>query len=492
MLDYEPVRIGGMGVGVTNPVTAQHAAQCISPFTGTGHEGTVSLTGCWLEMIRRLQLGDPDGQIRRALSHFPSKRIREWILAKYYIPEGEIQPVSADHSQLFAGAQVLSYPLRRETCELMMAGSYVYVWLAKEGHRDVPIAINLLEKMQLTILHCLFGAMLAGLNGRDTVMMGAGIPIQVAAALNRLADGKEASYRITIDGADPHDVYAVHLDPHDCGLDELPPLQRPRWVPIISLDTLAKALAKRSEGGIEGIDGYYIENPRRGPGGHVPSPRGGVGADGVVRFSERDEAKLDEVLKEGKPVWLAGNEARPTALAEALDRGAAGIGIGSIVALSEASGILHALKEGMIRAFLDGTLKVRYDAHASPSGYPFAVVEFPGTVLDPATLKREAVCDIGALATPYLIPGSKKVGMRCTAAPAAYVRTGGLLEDTIGKLCLCNGLLAAVGFGQVRYVNGMIQVELPLLTLGFYLDFLYVLGRNGVYTLQAAYTHMGA
>jgi len=55
------------------------------------------------------------------------------------------------------------------------------------------------------------------------------------------------------------------------------------------------------------------------------------------------------------------------------------------------------------------------------------------------------------------------VGYRCPSEPvAAYVRKGRPREETEGRLCLCNGLLASVGLGQVR--GGV--VEAPLVTMG--------------------------
>jgi hypothetical protein len=43
------------------------------------------------------------------------------------------------------------------------------------------------------------------------------------------------------------------------------------------------------------------------------------------------------------------------------------------------------------------------------------------------------------------------------------VQKGGALEDTVGRRCLCNTLLANIGMGQLR-ADG--RVERPLLTSG--------------------------
>ena len=44
-----------------------------------------------------------------------------------------------------------------------------------------------------------------------------------------------------------------------------------------------------------------------------------------------------------------------------------------------------------------------------------------------------------------------RLGYRCPAEPAEdYVRKGGRVEDTAGRKCVCNGLVATVGLGQWR------------------------------------------
>jgi hypothetical protein len=57
---------------------------------------------------------------------------------------------------------------------------------------------------------------------------------------------------------------------------------------------------------------------------------------------------------------------------------------------------------------------------------------------------------MGYLREAYLKPDGT-VGHRCAGEPVEqYVAKGGLREDTVGRACLCNSLLAAAGFGQVR------------------------------------------
>jgi NAD(P)H-dependent flavin oxidoreductase YrpB (nitropropane dioxygenase family) len=104
---------------------------------------------------------------------------------------------------------------------------------------------------------------------------------------------------------------------------------------------------------------------------------------------------------------------------------------------------------------------VRTDPSASPTGYPFKVVTWPD---DPSGgVVRERVCDLGYLRVPYATPEGK-IGYRCAAEPVeAYVEKGGHREDTEGRRCLCNSLMATIGLGQVRPDGA---VEPPLVTSG--------------------------
>ena len=45
---------------------------------------------------------------------------------------------------------------------------------------------------------------------------------------------------------------------------------------------------------------------------------------------------------------------------------------------------------------------------------------------------------------------------------AAYVRKGGNEADVVGRKCVCNGLMATIGIGQLQKGG----IEAPLLTAG--------------------------
>ena len=103
---------------------------------------------------------------------------------------------------------------------------------------------------------------------------------------------------------------------------------------------------------------------------------------------------------------------------------------------------------------------MRTDPRASPTGYPFKVVEIAGSPRQDDT--RERVCDLGYLRRAYRMPNGK-LGYRCAAEPVeAYVEKGGDVADTVGRRCLCNGLTANIGQAQHRAIGD----ELPLVTSG--------------------------
>src|SRR5580693_9118664 len=73
---------GGMGAGVSDWRLARAVSQ-------TGQLGVVSGTALATILARRLQTGDPDGQMRRALAEFPVPAVAAKVLADYFIPGGK-------------------------------------------------------------------------------------------------------------------------------------------------------------------------------------------------------------------------------------------------------------------------------------------------------------------------------------------------------------------------------------------------------------------
>jgi NAD(P)H-dependent flavin oxidoreductase YrpB (nitropropane dioxygenase family) len=304
------------------------------------------------------------------------------------------------------------------------------------------------------------GAMVAGV---DYVLMGAGIPREIPQLLTDFAAGRPGT--LTIDVTDATRTHTSTIDPVEVLGAHLPVLPRPQFLAIISLHSLAGYLHRD-----ESIrpDGFVVEGPTAG--GHSAPPRGKLTLDddGQPVYSQRDLADLAAMAKLGLPFWLAGAYGTPERVAEAREAGAAGVQVGTIFALCDESGITAELRGQLLMDLAAGTLVVRNDPAASPTGFPFKVASLPGTLSEPAEYAaRPRLCDLSYLREPFeRVDGS--VGYRCAAEPVdAYVRKGGSLEATLGRKCLCNALMADVGMGQTRRDG---YEEAPAVTLGQDLD----------------------
>jgi hypothetical protein len=76
--------------------------------------------------------------------------------------------------------------------------------------------------------------------------------------------------------------------------------------------------------------------------------------------------------------------------------------------------------------------------------------------------------------------GKRKLFQRCAAGPiVGYTHKGGLERYTEERRCLCNGLLACVGLGQIRELQGEHLEEPAIVTLGNHLDGIRRLSRQG-------------
>lgn len=424
---------GGMGVAVSNWRLAR-AVSC------AGQLGVVSGTGIDTVLIRRLQDGDLGGHMRRAIAHFPIAGVGDEVLHRYYLPKGRAP--GKPYRLLPMYKQVVTPARDRVT----ILANFVEVFLAKEGH-DGVVGINLLAKIQMPTLPSLYGAMLAGV---DYVIMGAGIPREIPGVLDALAEHKPTSIKFEVLGGE-----GAHLafDPADHWPTPLHPLRRPLFLPVISAATLAATLAKKANGR---VDGFVVEGPTAG--GHNAPPRGEprLNERGEPIYGERDIVDLAKMRELGLPFWLAGGVGSPAGLELALAEGAAGIQVGTLFAFSEESGIAAEIKRRLFAAVSTGTASVLTDPRASPTGYPFKVVELP--VQGPPREERTRVCDLGYLRVAVKTPEGR-VAYRCPAEPVeAYLGKGGDLADTVGRRCLCNGLMSDVGLGQLR--EGGIEPEL--------------------------------
>jgi NAD(P)H-dependent flavin oxidoreductase YrpB (nitropropane dioxygenase family) len=435
-----------MGIAVSSWQLAREVALA-------GQMGVLSGTALDGVLARILQDGDPGGHRRRALAAFPSPEIAQRILDTYFIDGGR----AAD--QAYRPHPTLTISPSRDAIELSLAGNFTEVWLAKEGHGGV-VGINFLEKIQTATLSAGLGAMLAGV---DYVIMGAGVPREIPRMLTEFAAGRTA--HLTIDVIGSTREHRASLDPVTYLGADLPALRRPQFLAVVSAHILAAYLNKDPE---IRPDGFIVEGPTAG--GHSAPPRGKLVLDdnGEPVYGPKDDADLAKMVPLGVPFWLAGAYGTPERVAEAKAAGAAGVQVGTLFAFAAESGLVPELRSQLRAQLADDTLVVRNDPRASPTGFPFKVAELPGTLATPAVYAgRERICDLGYLRTPAERPDGTLV-YRCASEPThMFLRKGGAEEDSAGRICLCNCLMANVGLGQLR-ASG--RTEEPAVTLGQDLD----------------------
>lgn len=444
-MTYPKIIQGGMGVAVSSWELANAVSR-------VGQLGVISGTGIGLIFISRLMEGDPGGHVRRAMDAFPFPEIAQSLFDKYYIEGGKSATTSYKRATLWTAKP------SDELNQLTVIANFIEIWLAKEGHNN-PVGINLLEKVQLPNLASLYGAMLADV---DYVIMGAGIPMHIPGVLDKFVTHQVADYRLDVTNTDQGDDYRITFDP-----DEIFPepantvgdLKRPLFLPIVSSVVLAMALRKRANGE---VNGFIIEMPTAG--GHNAPPRVEAYNDkGEPLYGAKDAVDFSKFVKFGLPFWLAGGYGSAEMLQEALDAGAAGVQVGTAFAYADESGFAKNLKQKVIGQVLEDEAEVYTDPIASPTGFPFKVVQVANTASEDEVYQaRPRICDVG-----YLRHTIKKDGeliYRCPSEPVKdYLRKGGKVEDTVGRKCLCNHLGAAAGYPQVKRSG---YTEVPIVTSG--------------------------
>lgn len=445
---------GGMGVAVSQWRLAQAAARagCLGVVSGTVIDRVVAY---------RLQEGDPDGHLRRVIARFPVPVVAQNVLRRWYVPGGVKNPGA------YRSTAMIDHRPSVESLELMVVAAFAEVSLAKEGH-DQRIGINLLEKIQTPNLALMYGAMLAGV---DVVLMGAGIPREIPAALSRLARHEEASLALHVEGSSGGNGVRIVFDPKIIvPPSSLAPLARPLFLAIISSEVLAQSLLRSTEGQ---VDGFVVEGPTSG--GHNAPPRGGGqrNARGEPVYGPRDEPDLERLRRLDRPFWLAGGYGVPGGLQRAQAAGAQGIQAGTAFAFCRESGLDPAIRTRVLARLGNGEASVFSDPLASPTGFPFKVVAVPDSMSEADVYaKRKRVCNLGYLRHAYQLPDGS-LGWRCPAEPAAsFIAKGGDPSALEGRKCLCNGLLASAGFSLALPDGGR---ELPLVTAG---DALLALGES--------------
>ena len=436
-----------MGIGVSDWALARSVAKA-------GQIGVVSGTAIDAVFVRRLQRGDQDQSLRFAMSHFPDQKFVSEVLVKYFVEGGIPKGTSFTNLPMLKAEQSINQQ------KLLVLANFAEVFLAKQGHRG-EIGINFLEKIQYPVLPSLYGAMLAGV---DYILMGAGIPREVPAVLDRLVRHEDVEYRLTVQGAEAQDLYKLTFSPKtvfaNSGVDLNLNLKRPRFYAIIASTVLAQSLVKKCN---PPVDGFIIEAPTAG--GHNAPPRGKLQLNerGEPVYGVRDEVDFKVIADLGLPFWLAGMVGSREGLKKALSVGAQGIQVGTAFALCDESGISRATKDKLIQQALAGKTDVYTDPVASPTGFPFKAWRVEGTHSEKEVYEsRIRRCDLGYLRDPYKTEDGS-LGYRCASEPVDhFLKKGGTVEQAQGRKCLCNALMANLDLGQVA---NKVE-ELPLITIG--------------------------
>jgi NAD(P)H-dependent flavin oxidoreductase YrpB (nitropropane dioxygenase family) len=422
---------GGMGIGVSN----WRLARAVSL---RGHLGVVSGTCIDSVLVRRLQDGLDALDIRAAMERFPLPEVSLRTLKSYFLPNG--RPEGTPYKLLPMWREKVSKA--RE--QITMLASFVEVHLAKHDH-DGLVGINLLTKVQMPNLATLYGAMLAGV---DYVLMGAGIPREIPGVLDAFARGERASMRFDVDGLAAGETRELTFDPADHFDGSPPQLKRPKFLPIVAASSLATMLLRKATGQ---IDGFVVEGPTAG--GHNAPPRGKLAVDetGEPLYGPRDVVDPAEMKALGKPFWMAGGTGSPEAVQQAVEAGAAGVQVGTLFAFCEESGLAPGLKSSALAQVRAGKVDIRTDLRASPTGFPFKVLNLPGTnAIAEQYEQRTRICDLGYLRTAYKREDGR-IDYRCPAEPKKdWIRKGGAPEEAEGRKCLCNGLMANIDLPQTR------------------------------------------
>ena len=442
---YPTIIQGGMGIAVSSWQLAKEVSIA-------GELGVISGTAIDSVVARRLQDGDLTGDIRRAMAAYPHQETIKEIMDRFFIEGGR------EDGKPYLDVPKLSIKGNLFSNKLLAVASFVEVWLAKEGHNGL-IGMNILEKIQLAIPAQLYGAMLADV---DYILIGAGIPAQVPHLLNEISQGNKVAMKVDV--ADTKDKHYLHFDPRTLGLDNFP-IKRPLFLAIVTSHALVAYLNKDEE---TKPDGYVIEYHVAGGHNAPPRAKNHVNDEGEAVYNELDIPNLEKIHASGSPFWLAGGYATPEKVKEAISHGAQGVQVGSLFALANESGFTNENRSSILVSLADPTMRVMTDASASPTGFPFKVIQNNQTLSNDNLYKeRTRICDLGYLRTMFQREKGG-IGYRCPAEPLDnYEFKNGEVDQAQGSKCLCNALMADIGLGQVR-PDG--RTEISLLTFGSDLD----------------------
>lgn len=468
MLDLTQVRLiqAGMGVNISCP----GLARAVSPIFGC--LGTVSGTALHIVVDRLAQRGDADGSIRLALDEFSAVYPEVALeLGKRWAPYFDRL---VKHDEPFIRTPYFEYGYTDKTEQLCywltVFGNYWAVKTAKRGH-DGPVAINYLTEIDEAHGAAIYGAMLAGV---DAIVAGAGIPKYFPSIFRSYFSGEVARYRGRVVGGEGIEIV---FDPKGVLGHQYGGLAPPAFMPIVASTTLARMFSRMNDKGERVVHGLVVENETAG--GHNAPPRDkpvAYNGYGEPLYSlEANAVDFAELQALGLPFFLAGSYGASRRLYDAEVLGAQGIQVGSRFALCEESGMDPAIRQRVRELASRGELVVRRNPRISPTGFPFNAVNLEGLVYDTGSMEanRKRRCDVCQLQHRAIGPTGELVHI-CPAEPlASHRKKGGRDDDTDGRGCVCNGLLATAGLGQ--------PWEPPMVTLGSS-NFTWLRGRPDPYT----------
>jgi NAD(P)H-dependent flavin oxidoreductase YrpB (nitropropane dioxygenase family) len=442
---------GGMGVYIS----WWRLSRIVSMMGGLG---VVSGTGLEFVHPRILQQGDPDGNIRRALAELARRQPAlaphvQKLIDTYYIEGGKASRAPYRTVPILSLRQIPDLDSGKDTFwepdidhqVLLIASSFAEVWLAKEGHSG-KIGINFLRKVEKQLPWSLYGAILAGV---DYVVVGAGNPGELPGMIRSLSRHEHTSLGLKVFGADSKTgSYSVRVRPELLVGTGRTELSQPKFLAIVSSFSLAKSLAANTE---TRPYGFVVEGHEAG--GHsAPPSKMQFDAQGnqLLVYTGQDNADIPSIAGLGLPFWLAGSYAKPEFLKQAITHGASGVQFGTLAACSGQSGLVPELRSRVIKKISSGMLAVK-NSLVSPTGFPFKVAQIEGTLSESSVYEsRKRRCDLALLQVSYITPEGK-LGSRCPAEPVdMFVAKGGREKNTEGRVCLCNALLAAAGYAQIR------------------------------------------
>ncbi len=454
-----------MAVGISVPSLVRAVSTFEIPGLGRGRcMGITSGTAAAHLLARRLQHGDTRIRLAfEALAALAPSLAPELddLHTAYFVPGGK------EASRPYKPVRPFGLDAPRWLHVLTIAANFTAVWECKQGH-DNPVGINYLQKIELSQLPALYGAMLAGV---DYVCVGAGNPAAFPAFVRGLARREAVEQPVHV--ARAATPYTIRFDPREFGGDEAPDLRKPRFIAIVTTFEQAEQLASSEA---TRPFGFVFEGSSAG--GHNAPPadyRRSLGEP--PRWGAKDELDLRRLADLREPFWLAGHHGSPEGLRRALDAGAAGVQFGTLFAFCDESGMSPPLRLAMLRRIWRKDLAIVTEPLMSPTGFPFKVVQLAGSLSEEAVRsgrERVACCDLGHLVTPVETRrrvtrpdgGTEEmveVQTFCPAEPVeAFTRKGGLMMRRKGTICLCNGLMSTAGYPGVR--GG--YVEPPVVTAG--------------------------